>query len=95
MQSTYVRGRVLHSASLNSLTDSHSLTSVLTVFGANALSPPPPKKKPKMDGFAFSGVADAPLPDEILLILAVSGARRPFERIGAGAPNDFLVPKPA
>ena len=48
-----------------------------------------------MDGFAFSGVADAPLPDEILLILAVSGARRPFERIGAGAPNDFLVPKPA
>ena len=48
----------------------------------------------RMDGFPFNGVSDAPLPDEMLVMLALSGSTRPFHRIGAGAPPDFLVPKP-
>eukprot|EP01052_Picozoa_sp_SAG31_P016767 SAG31_NODE_1123_length_9787_cov_5.258877_11_plen_48_part_00 len=46
-----------------------------------------------MDGFAFTGITDAPLPDELLVLLAVGAAPRPFQRIGVGAANTFLVPK--
>ena len=47
-----------------------------------------------MDGFAFPGTSDAPLPDEMMVLLALSGAPRVCQRIGAGAAADFLVPKP-
>eukprot|EP00756_Hemistasia_phaeocysticola_P065499 Hpha_TRINITY_DN8597_c0_g1::TRINITY_DN8597_c0_g1_i1::g.146268::m.146268 len=50
---------------------------------------------PEMDGFTFTGVPDAPLRDEIMVLLAVGDTPRPFNRIGAGAANDFLVPKPS
>ena len=38
--------------------------------------------------------SDAPLPDELVVVLAVSAAERPHARIGQGADNTFLVPKP-
>eukprot|EP00929_Paragymnodinium_shiwhaense_P110546 TRINITY_DN77664_c0_g1_i1.p2 TRINITY_DN77664_c0_g1~~TRINITY_DN77664_c0_g1_i1.p2 ORF type:complete len:217 (+),score=41.74 TRINITY_DN77664_c0_g1_i1:168-818(+) len=49
---------------------------------------------PGMDGAEAWAGTDAPRPDELVVVLAVSSAERPFARIGEGAPNTFLVPKP-